>query len=74
MGKVLGILAIVAAIWVSAEVYTKGTAGAFGGLLVRAGAVDGGSEAAADPGHRAGARVSEAHAEADARRSRLLAE
>lgn len=35
MQKVFGILFIVAAIWVGMEVYDKGTAGAFDGLLVK---------------------------------------
>jgi hypothetical protein len=37
MGKVLGIGAIVIAVWVAAEVLDKGAAGAFGGLLVKLG-------------------------------------
>jgi len=76
MGKVLGILMFVVAVWSSTEIYNKGTAGAFGGILVTAGFVEPATAGAAPAtaGHRAGAAVSGAHAEADARRDRMLAE
>ena len=35
MGKVVGILLIVLGVWVGAEVMTKGTHGAFGGLFAK---------------------------------------
>ena len=37
MGRILGIGFIVLAVWVGVEVYSEGTAGAFGGLLTRVG-------------------------------------
>ena len=37
MSRIVGILAIVLGVWIGMEVFTKGTSGAFGGLLVRLG-------------------------------------
>jgi hypothetical protein len=37
VGRILGILAIVLGVWIGVEVMTKGTHGAFGGLLGRLG-------------------------------------
>lgn len=39
MGRIFGILFIVLAVWSGVEIYTEGTAGAFGGLLPRLGLV-----------------------------------
>jgi hypothetical protein len=71
MGKLIGLLLIVAGIWVGLEVYQNGVGGAFGGVLAGASA-----EAAPAPTapQRAGAAVGRAHGEADARREKLLTE
>ncbi len=39
MGRIFGILLLVLAVWSGVEIYTEGTAGAFGGLLPRLGLV-----------------------------------
>jgi len=75
MGKLLGIVVIVAGLWVGAEIYNEGTANAFDGALVRFGMVD-----EAQPGEqqrvaeRAGTAVESSYAEAEERRSRMLGE
>jgi hypothetical protein len=76
MGKVIGILMFVVAMWTSVEVYNKGSANAFGGLLTKVGWVEPAPESAAptSAGRRVGKAVIGAHDEADARRERLLAE
>jgi len=76
MGKVIGILFFVLSFWISMEIYNNGTAGAFGGVLVQLGMVEETPEGVtpAAVGHRAGSSVTDAHAQADARRERLLAE
>jgi hypothetical protein len=75
MGKVFGILFVVVSIWVVMEVYSEGTNNAFGGALVSAGLVDAESgESGQSKIRRTGTKVNNAHAEADARRNRLLAE
>lgn len=73
MGKVIGIGAVVVGLWCAVEIYTNGTANAFGGALVQFGLAD---EAEADQSSRDRVRstATRAHAEADARRERLLAE
>jgi len=73
MGKVFGILTLVAALWIVAELTTKGMQGAFGGALAGAS----GSEVAAQPRptsipKRAGDKVEAAHHEAAERRDRML--
>jgi len=76
MAKVLGILLIVLGIWAGSEIYTKGASHAFGGALVALGFEDRAPDSA-DPqslGQRSGDKVGRAHAEADARRDRMLAE
>lgn len=69
MGKMIGILLGVVAIWLGLEVYNNGLEGAFGGAFA-------GSDAAATQQQsvpqRAGAAVENAHAASDERRSRLL--
>jgi hypothetical protein len=76
MAKIFGILMIVLGIWAGGQIYTKGAANAFGGALVTLGL----AEEAPEPeepqsvGRRAGSKVGRAHAEADARRNRMLAE
>ena len=76
MGKVFGILMLVVAMWTGAEVYNKGTANAFGGILTSLGWVEAAPETAAptSAGRRVGSAVVGAHEESDARRERLLAE
>ena len=76
MAKVFGILLIVLGIWAGSEVYTKGAANAFGGALVALGFEDEAPDSAEPQalGQRSGAKVGRAHAEADARRNRMLAE
>jgi len=75
MGRLFGIIVIVAGLWAAAEIYNEGTANAFGGALTRLGMVQ-----AAQPGEeqhvgqRAGAKVGKARAEADARRAKMLGE
>ena len=75
MGRLFGIIVIVAGLWAAAEIYNEGTANAFGGALTRLGMVQ-----AAQPGEeqhvgqRAGNRVSKSQAEAEARRNRMLGE
>ena len=76
MGKTFGILLAVAGIWLSFELYMNGIQGAFGGALA---SLDGSAEeqAAASPRsvtQRAGAAAERAHAEAEARRNRMLGE
>jgi hypothetical protein len=76
MGKVIGILVLVVAMWTGAEVYNKGTANAFGGIMATLGWVEAAPEDAApsNAGRRVGSSIAGAHEEADARRERLLAE
>jgi hypothetical protein len=74
MGKVFGILLVVVGLWAGAEIYTKGTANAFGGIFASG---DGAAAEAAEAqpmSRRSGAKVAGAHADADARRNRLLEE
>ena len=76
MGKVIGIGALVLGLWSAVEVYTNGTANAFDGALVRIGLVDEAAGEAAPQNSRERVRNSatRAHAEADARRERMLAD
>jgi hypothetical protein len=72
MGRILGILLLVTGIWVGMEVYNEGVDGAFGGAL---GFLSDGEESGdLTTRMRVHDAVSSAHAEADARRERLLAE
>ena len=76
MAKVFGILLIVLGIWAGSEIYTKGAANAFGGALAALGFEDEAPDSAEPQslGQRSGTKVGRAHAEADARRNRLLSE
>jgi len=76
MSKVFGIALIVLCLWVGSEIFTKGTENAFGGALVSLGLVSGShdAEAAQPVTKRSGDKVRAAHADADARRERLLGE
>ena len=75
MGKFMGLVLTMACIWAALEVYNEGVQGAFGGALARFG--DGGDAAVVDTRStpkRAGEAVGRAHAAADARREKLLAD
>lgn len=73
MRRILGILLLVIGIWVGMEVYNEGVDGAFGGALafLSDGEEGEGNRTVRMRVHDA---VSSAHAEADARRERLLEE
>jgi hypothetical protein len=75
MGKALGLLLAVAAIWITAEIYTQGADKAFGGRL--AGWIGGGDASENQRGtaaQRAGGAVGRAQEEHDARYDALLPE
>ena len=76
MAKIFGILLIVLGLWAGSEIYTKGAANAFGGALVALGFESETPDSAEQQSlpQRAGTKVGRAHAEADARRNRMLAE
>jgi len=75
MGKLFGIVVIVAGLWAGAEIYNEGSANAFDGALVRIGMVEAAESGEEQHlGQRAGSKVGKAHDEADARRSKLLGE
>jgi len=76
VSKVFGIALIVLCLWAGSEIYTKGAENAFGGALVSLGLLTESRdvEAAQPVTKRSGDKVRAAHAEADARRERLLAE
>jgi hypothetical protein len=73
MGRILGILVIVIGVWVGVEVYNEGVDGAFGGALAFL-SDDGDGSGDLTTRMRVHDAVSSAHAEADARRERLLQE
>lgn len=75
MGKLFGIVIVVVGLWAGVEIMNEGTANAFGGLFGRLGMAEqpAPGEAKRTP-ERIGAKVGRDHAEADARRERLLAE
>jgi hypothetical protein len=74
MGRIFGLLMLVIGVWVAAEVYTEGVAGAFGGRLAFLAEDGSGPADTRSTPARVHDKVSSAHAEADARRERLLAE
>jgi hypothetical protein len=76
MGKMFGILVIIVGLWAGAEIYNNGTAQAFGGILATLGLAEAAPQDAEPQslGRRAGSKVGRSHADADARRERLLAE
>jgi len=76
MGKMFGILVIIVGLWAGSEIYNKGTAHAFGGILPRLGLAEAAAQDAEPQsvGRRAGSKVGRSHADADARRERLLTE
>jgi hypothetical protein len=76
MGKVFGLLLIVALVWVGLEFYTEGPSRAFGGVFASfapAGSSGSDEESLSVP-QRAGASVARAHRDADERRERMLKE
>ena len=76
MGKVIGIGLMVVCLWIGSEIFSKGAANAFGGILTSIG-LAGGPKDDGDSRpvtQRAGDAVRTAQEEADARRERLLAE
>jgi hypothetical protein len=72
MGRIFGLLLGVLGIWAAAEVYLHGTAGAFGGAFASLSGEEAADADVRSLGPRAGDEVGRAHAEADARRERLL--
>jgi hypothetical protein len=76
MGKVFGLLLIVAGLWVGLELYQHGPNGAFGGALARIGGAEPTAprEFDASTPQRAGAAVERAHQQTDDRYSRMLGE
>jgi len=76
MSKVFVIGVIILGVWFATELYTQGSANAFGGILSRVGIVDEpeGDPAKETPGKRAGAAAQRAHDEAAARQARMLGE
>ncbi len=75
MGRIFGILTLIASLWVGLEVYQKGTRHALGGALAFLGD-DSGATLADAPSvpQRVGRAVGEDHRRAEERRNRLLAE
>jgi hypothetical protein len=75
MGKVFGVLLIVAAVWIGLELYLEGPRRAFGGAFAEY-LTDGMNPAEDDltTPQRAGASVARAHQGADERRERMLQE
>ena len=74
MGRILGLLLVVAAIWATTEVYLHGTAGAFGGAFARIAGESATESDGRSLGLRMGDSVGRAHEEANARREQLLGE
>ena len=75
MGKAIGLLLAVVAIWITVEVYTQGVSNAFGGRFT---ALIGGGDAAEAPrgstAQRVGNAVGRAHQEHEERYDSLLPE
>ena len=75
MGRVFGILMLVASLWIGLEVYQNGTRDALGGAFAFLGDDSEASPArAATLPQRVGRSVNEDHRLADERRNRLLEE
>jgi hypothetical protein len=74
MGRIFGLLLGVVGIWAASEVYLHGTAGAFGGAFARLAGDAAEEHDGRSLGLRSGEKVTRAHAEADARREKLLGE
>jgi len=75
MAKLVGVLLMVGALWVAAEVLTQGTEGAFGGVLARlSGEPAPAPEERSWAGERARGAVDRARDQAERKRSRALGE
>ena len=74
MGRIFGLLLGVLGIWAMTEVYLHGTDGAFGGAFATLAGEPATERDGRSLGERAGDSVDGAHAEAEARRERLLSE
>jgi hypothetical protein len=75
MGKAIGLLLAVAAIWVTVEIYTQGPDAAFGGRLAQlTGDSDSESTPRGSTTQRAGAAVERAHSEHEDRYRDLIPE
>jgi hypothetical protein len=73
MGKAIGLLLAVVAIWITVEIYTQGTSNAFGGRLASV-IGDGNAAPRGSTAQRVGAAVGRANQEHDARYEELLPE
>ncbi len=75
MGKAIGLLLAVVAIWITVEVYTQGADGAFGGRFASLiGDEDASQAPQGSATQRAGAAVERAHGEHEARYDELIPE
>ena len=74
MGKSIGLLLAVAAIWVTVELYAQGPDQAFGGRFARWIGSGDAEHPHGSTAQRAGAAVGRARAEENARREKLLPE
>jgi hypothetical protein len=74
MGKSIGLLLAVVAIWATVEIYTEGMDGAFGGRLASMGLADEDAESRAPVTERVGEAVRRAQSEQEARYDALLPE
>ena len=75
MGKAIGLLLAVAAIWITVEIYTQGTDNAFGGRLASwIGSGDASHERRGSVAQRAGNAVGRAQEEHDQRYDALIPE
>jgi hypothetical protein len=74
MGKAIGLLLAVVAIWFTVELYTQGPDQAFGGLLASSMGSEEGAAPRATTAQRAGAAVERANAEHEARYKEMLGE
>ena len=75
MGKAIGLLLAVGAIWVTAEIYTQGADNAFGGRLAAwIGSGDASNERRGSAAQRVGGAVGRAQEEHDQRYEALLPE
>ena len=72
MGKAIGLLLAVVAIWITVEIYTSGADGAFGGRL--SSLIGSGDAPPESTAKRTGAAVERAHEEHEARYGELIPE
>ena len=74
MARIISMLLALAAIWLTVEVYNEGLSGAFSGQFARFGADESEEVSPGSAPQRAGRAVEAAHAQAMARREKLLRE